>query len=153
MLPDLFLIGLEAETTPRRSLRPCRPVLATYFLWGGLQPASTPLRSPYQKSLPADRRVDRTRLRRLRCDGFLSELPFRRTVFFVGLLRVRRCRTDPDDSANHVEAPPGLFFDSRRVTLDDSADSAVNSLHLWTSALIQHCHPDTLTLVVGIRRR
>ena len=35
--------------------------------------------------------------------------------FLWDILRVPRWRTDSDDSANHVEAPPDLFFDSRYV--------------------------------------
>ena len=73
--------------------------------------------------------------------------------FLWDAMRGRCRRTDSDDSASHAEAPLGLFFDSRRVTLDDSADSAANSSHLWTSALIQHCHSDTLNLLEGIMRR
>ena len=55
--------------------------------------------------------------------------------FLWGLLRVPCRRADSDDSAIHVEAPPGLFFDSRCVNLADSADSAGNSLQMWTLAL------------------
>ena len=56
--------------------------------------------------------------------------------FLWGVVQAQCRRNESDNSTIRDEAPPGLFFDSCSVTLDDSADSAANSLHVsFDSAL------------------